>query len=164
MNIQDWFPLWWTGWISLQSKGFSRVAQHHSSKASILWCSAFFMVQLSHPLMTSGKTIALTTQTFAGRVISLLFCMLSKFSTAFLPRTKLPFFSQLQSLYAVIFGAQENKVCHCFHCFSMYLPWNNGTGCSDFRFLICVYLIKTIPKKMKCKKEKWLSEDALEIT
>ena len=59
MNIQDWFPLAWTGWISLQSKGLSRV-QHHSSKASILQRSAFFTVQLSHPYMTTGKTTALT--------------------------------------------------------------------------------------------------------
>ena len=56
MNIQDWFPLGWTGWISLQSKGLSRVLQHHSSKASIIWHSAFFIVQLSHPYMTTGKT------------------------------------------------------------------------------------------------------------
>ena len=56
MNIQDWFPLGWTGWISLQSKGHSRdLLQHHSSKAWILWHSAFFIVQLSHPYMTSGK-------------------------------------------------------------------------------------------------------------
>ena len=60
MNIQDWFPLGWTGWISLLSKGLSSLLQFHISKASILWHSAFFMVQLSHPYMTTGKTIALT--------------------------------------------------------------------------------------------------------
>ena len=61
MSIQDWFPLGWTGWISLQFKRLSSLLlQHHSSKASILWCSAFFMVQLSHPYMTTRKTIALT--------------------------------------------------------------------------------------------------------
>ena len=61
MNTQDWSPLGWTGWISLQSKGlFKSLLQHHSSKASILWHSAFFMVPLSHPYMTTGKTIALT--------------------------------------------------------------------------------------------------------
>ena len=60
MNIQDWFPLGLTGWISLQSKGLSRVLQHHSSKASILQCPTFFMVWLSHPYMTTGKTIDLT--------------------------------------------------------------------------------------------------------
>ena len=64
MNIQYKFPLQWTGLISLQSKGLSRVFQHHSSKASVLRCSAFFIVQLSHPYMTTGKTIALTIWTF----------------------------------------------------------------------------------------------------
>ena len=67
MNTQGWSPSEWTGWISLQSKGLSRVLQHHSSKASILWLSAFFTVQLSHPYMTTGKTIALTRRTFVGK-------------------------------------------------------------------------------------------------
>ena len=62
-NTQDWSPLKWTGWISLQSKGLSSFLQHHSSKASILWCSAFFIVQLSHPYMTTGKTIAHNVKT-----------------------------------------------------------------------------------------------------
>ena len=71
MNIQYRFPLGLTDLISLQSKGLSRVLQHQRSKASILWCSAFFIVQLSHPyIMTTGKTIALTTWTFAGKVMS----------------------------------------------------------------------------------------------
>ena len=73
MNIQDLSPLGWTGWISLQSKGLSRVFQHYSSKASVLLCSAFFIVQLSHPYMTTGKTIALTRQTF---VLCFLICCL----------------------------------------------------------------------------------------
>ena len=69
MNIQDWSPLGWTGWISLQSKGLSKsLLQHHSSKASILRHSAFFIVQLSYPYMTTGKTIALTRWTFVGKV------------------------------------------------------------------------------------------------
>ena len=73
MNIQDWFPLGWTGWISLQSKGlFKSLFQYHSSKASILQCSAFFIVQLSHLYMTTGKTVALTRRTFVGKVMSLL--------------------------------------------------------------------------------------------
>ena len=77
MNIQDWLPLGWTGWISLLSKGpFKRLLQHHSSKASILLCSAFFIVQLSHPYMTTGKTITLTRWIFVGKVMSLLFNML----------------------------------------------------------------------------------------
>ena len=66
MNIQDWFPLGLTGLISLQSKGLSQESQHHSSKASVLWRSAFFMVQ--HPYMPTGRTIALTRRTFVGKV------------------------------------------------------------------------------------------------
>ena len=77
VNIQDWFPLGWTGWISLQSKGLSRVLQHHSSKASILRRSAFLMVQLSYPYMTTGKSIALTRQNFVGKVyLCFLICYL----------------------------------------------------------------------------------------
>ena len=70
MNTQDWSPLGWTGWISLQSKGLASLLQHHSSKASILQHSAFFIVQLSHPYVTTGKTIALTRRTFVGKVMS----------------------------------------------------------------------------------------------
>ena len=77
-TIQDKFPLGWTGWISLQSKGLSRVFQHYSSKTSILWCSAFFIVQPSHPYMTTGKTIALARRSFVSKVMSLLFNMLSR--------------------------------------------------------------------------------------
>ena len=87
MNTQDWFPLGWMSCISLQSKGKS-LFQHHSSKASILLCSAFFIVQLSHPYMTTGKTIALATRTLVGKVMSLLFNMLSRLVIAFLPRSK----------------------------------------------------------------------------
>ena len=71
VNTQDWIPLGWTGWISLQSKGLWRVFQRHSSKASILQHSAFFIVQLSNAYTTTGKTIALTRQTFVGKVMSL---------------------------------------------------------------------------------------------
>ena len=68
MNIQDWFPLGWTGWISLLSGNLKSLLQHHSSKASILQCSAFFIVQLSHPYMMTGKTRALTRWIFVGKV------------------------------------------------------------------------------------------------
>ena len=86
VNTQDWSPLGWTGWISLQSKGLSRVFfQHHSSKSSILWHSTFFTVQLSHPYMTTGKTIALTRQTFVGKVMSLHLNMVSRLIITFLP-------------------------------------------------------------------------------
>ena len=88
MNIEDWFPLGWTGWISLQPKGLKSLLQPHSSKALILQCSALFMVQLSHPYMTTGKTIALTRWTFAGKIMSLLFNMLFRLVIAFFPRSK----------------------------------------------------------------------------
>ena len=103
MNTWDWSPLGWTGWISLKSKGLSRVLQHHSSKASILHHSAFFIVQLSHPYMTTGKTIALTRWTFVDKVISLLFNMLSRSVITFLTRSKHLLISWLQSPSAVIY-------------------------------------------------------------
>ena len=106
MNTQDWFPLGLTGWISLQSKGLSRVFSN-SSKASILWHSAFFLVQLSHPYMTTGKTIALTRRTFVGKVMSLLFNMLSRFIIAFLPRSKHLLISWLQSPSEVIWSPKK---------------------------------------------------------
>ena len=83
--------------------------QHHSSKASILRPSAFFTVQLSHPYMTTGKTIVLTRRTFAGKVMSLLLKMLSRLVITFLPRSKHLLISWLQSPSAVIFGAHKNK-------------------------------------------------------
>ena len=111
MNIQDWFPLGLTGLISLQFKGLSRVLEqhHHSSKASILWCSAFFMVQLSHPDMTTGKTIASTRQIFTSKVMSLLFNMLSRFVIAFLPRSKRLLITWPQSPFAVILELKKTK-------------------------------------------------------
>ena len=95
VNTQDWSPLGWTGWISLQSKGLSRVF-------SILRRSAFFTVQLWHPYMTTGKTIALTRRTFVGKVMSLLLNMLSTLVITFLPRSKHLLMSWLQSPSAVI--------------------------------------------------------------
>ena len=83
--------------------------QHLSSKASILQCSAFFIVQLSHPYVTTGKTITLIRWTFVGKVMSLLFNMLSRLVIAFLPRSKHLLASWLQSPSTAIFGAQENK-------------------------------------------------------
>ena len=87
MNIQDWFLLGLTGLISLKSKSLSSLLQNHSSKASILWHSAFFIVQLSQPYMTTGKTIALTRQIFVGKVMSLLFNMLHTLEVVFLSRS-----------------------------------------------------------------------------
>ena len=95
--------------------------QHHSSKASILWCSAFFTVQFSHPYMTTGKTIALTRWTFVSKVMSLHLNMLSRFVIAFLPRSNYLLISCLQSPFAVILEPKK-IVFHCFHCLPIYLP------------------------------------------
>ena len=115
------FRMDWLHLLAVQGT-LKRPLQHHSSKASILRCSAFFTVQLSHPYMTTGKTIALTRQTFVGKVKSLLFNILSRLVIAFLPRSKHLLISWLQSPSAVIFGAQKNKVSHCSHCLPIYLP------------------------------------------
>ena len=109
--------------------------QHHSSKESILWRSAFSIVQLSHPYMTTGKTIAFTRWTSVGKVMSLLFNMLSKLVISFLPRSKRLLISWLQSPTAVILELPQNKVCHCFHCLPIYLPWSDGTRCHDLSFM-----------------------------
>ena len=113
-----------TDWLDLPAiQGtLKSLLQHHSSKASILRHSAFFIVQLSHPYMSTGKTIALTRWAFVGKLMSLLFNILFMLVIAFLPRNKHLLISWLQSISAVIFGAQEKKVCHCFHCFPIYLP------------------------------------------
>ena len=91
------FRMDWLDLLAVQLT-LKSLLQQHSSKASILWSSAFFIIQLSHPYMTTGKTIALNVWTFVSKVMSLFFNMLS-------------------------------KVSHCFHCFPIYLPWSDGTGC-----------------------------------
>ena len=108
-------------WLDLEVQGTLKSLHHHSSKASILRCSAFFIVQLSHPYMTTGKTIALTRWTFVGKVMSLLFNMLFRLVVAFLPRRKRLLISWLQSASVVILEPQK-IVCHCFHCLPIYLP------------------------------------------
>ena len=111
----DWFAL-------LEVKGLSRVFfLHHSLKASVLGYSAFFMVQLSHPYVTTGKTIALTVQIFVGKVMALLFNMLSRFVIAFLPRSKCLLISWLRSPSAVL-SEPKKIVFHHFHCFPIYMP------------------------------------------
>ena len=102
----DWLHL-------LQVQGILKsLLHHHSSKTSILWHSAFFMVQLSHPYMTTGKTRALTRWTFIGKAMSLLFNMLSRLVIAFLPRSKCLLISWLQSPSSVILEPKEIKACH----------------------------------------------------
>ena len=98
------FRMDWLDFLAVPGipRRFKSLLQHHSSRASILWHSAFFIVQLSHPYMTTGKTIALTRRTFVGKVMSLLFNMLSKLVITFLPRSKRLLISWLQSPSAVI--------------------------------------------------------------
>ena len=111
---RDWLDL-----LAVQGT-LKNLLQHHSSKASILWHLANFMVQLSHLHMTTRKTIALIIWTFVCKVMSLPFNMLSTLVIVFLPRSKCLLISWLQSLFAVIL--EPNKiVCHCFHCFPVYL-------------------------------------------
>ena len=114
------FRMDWLDLLAVQGTPKS-LLQHHGSEA-FLWRSSFFLVQLSHPYMITGKTIALTRRTFVGKVMSLLFNMLSRLVIEFLPRSKCLFISWLQSSSGVILEPLQNKVCHCFHCFPIYLP------------------------------------------
>ena len=113
------FRMNWLDLLAVQGT-LKSLLQHHSSKASILPHSVFFMVQLSHPLVTPGKTIAFTRWTFVSKVMSLLFNMLSRFVISFLPRSMRLLISWLQSPSAVILEPKK-IVFHCFHCFPIYL-------------------------------------------
>ena len=128
------FRMDWLDLLAVQGT-LKSLLQHHSSKTSILWCSTFFIVQLSHPYMSTGKTIALTGWTVVGKVMSLLFNMLSRLVITFLPRSKCLLISWLQTPSAVILEPAKNKVSHYFHCFPIYLPWSDGTRCHDLSFL-----------------------------
>ena len=114
------FRIGWLDLLTVQGT-LKSLLQHHSSKASILQCSAFFIVQLSHSYMTPGKTTALTRWTFVGKILSLLFNMLSMLVITFLPRSKRLLISWLQSPSAVIVEPRK-IVSHCFQCFPIYLP------------------------------------------
>ena len=125
------FRMDWLDLLAVQGT-LKSLLRHHSSKASILWHSAFFIVQLSHPYMTTGKTIALTRWTFVDKVMSLL-----RFVITFLPRSNRFLISWLQSPSAVILEPPQNKISHCFH----YLPTvspsicHEVTGLDDLNFL-----------------------------
>ena len=121
----DWFDL-----LAVHG-ALKSLLQHRSSKAAILWRSPFFMVQLSHPYVTTGKTITLTIWTFVGKVMFLLF---NRFVIAFLPRSKCLLISWLQSPSAVILELPK-IISQCFHSFPIYLQWRDGTGCHDLSFL-----------------------------
>ena len=107
------FRMDWFDFLAVQAT-LKSLLQHRSSKASILQHSAFFILQLSHPYMTTGKNIALNRWTFVSKVMSLLFNKLSRLVIAFLPRSKRLLISWLQLTICSDFGAPKNKVCHCF--------------------------------------------------
>ena len=125
------FRIDWLDLLAVQGT-LKNLLQYHSSKASILWCSAFFIIQLSHPYIIPGKTIALTRWTFVSKVMSLLSNMLSSVVIALLLRTRCLLISWLQSPSAVLLEPKKDKV---YHCFPIYLPWSDGTGCHDLSFL-----------------------------
>ena len=114
------FRMDWVDFLAVQ-RTLKSLLQHHSSKASILWCCTFFIDQLSYPYMTTGKTIALTRWTFVGKVMSLLFNMLSRLVITFLPRSKCLLILWLQSPSAATVSTVS--------------PWSDGTGCHDLSFL-----------------------------
>ena len=127
------FRMDWLDLLAVQGT-LNSLLQHHSSKASILWPSAFFTVQLSHLYMTTGKSIALTRWTFVGNVMFLLLNMLSRLDN-FPSKEQVSFNFMAAITICSDFGAPKNKVWHCFHCFPIYLPWSDGTRCHDLRFL-----------------------------
>ena len=130
INIQDWFPLGWTGWISLQSEELSSLLQHHSSKASIPWCSAFFIVTALTSMYDYWKNHNFTRRTFVGKVMSLLLNMLSRLVIAFPPRSKCLLISWLQSSSALILEPQKIKSLTI----SMGNWWGNSGNMADFIF------------------------------
>ena len=136
IHVQDWFPLGFTRLISCSprdSQESSPTPQFKSIDSSAL---NLFVVQLSHLYVTTEKTMALTIWTFVGKVISLVFNMLSTWVITFLPRSKRLLNSWLQSPSAVILEPPPpNKISHCFHCVPIYLPWSDGTRCHDLSFL-----------------------------
>ena len=125
------FRIDWFDFLAVQET-LKNLLQHHTSKASVLLCSAFFMVQHSHPYMTTGKTIALTIHTFVGKAMSLFFNMLSRFIISLLPRSKILFISWLQSPSTVILEPKKT-VCHCFNFFPGFLSSGVGTRCLYFK-------------------------------
>ena len=133
MNAQDWSRLGWIGWISLQSKGLSRVFSNTTVQKHQVF-SAQLSLRSSHPYMTTGKIMALTRWTFISKVMSLLFNMLSRF-VIFSSKKQASFNFMAAVTVLSDCGAQENKVCHCFHCLPIYFPWSDGTRCHDLWML-----------------------------
>ena len=127
------FRMDWLDLLAVQET-LKSLLQHHSSKVLVLWCPAFFIVQLSHAYMATGKTIALTRRTFVGKVMSLLFNMLSRLVILFFQGASVLKFHGC-SHHLELFWSPKNKVGNCFHCFPIYLPSSDGTRCQDHSFL-----------------------------
>ena len=115
------FRIDWLDLLAVQGT-LKNLLQHHSIKASVLWCSVVFIVQLSHPYMTTGKNIDLTRWTIVSKIMSLIFSIMSRLVIAFLPRSRHLLISWLQSLSTEIWEPPKIKVSHYFHCFPIYLP------------------------------------------
>ena len=146
----DWLDL-----LAVQGT-LKSLLQHHSSKASILQCSAFFIVKLSHPYMTTGKTIALTRRTFVGQVISLLFNMLSRLLITFHPRSKRLLISWLQSPSTVIWEPRKMKS-GTVSTVSCLFAMSAGTGCHDLSFLNVEFLNKLLALSLSGLKTQLLN-------
>ena len=136
MNIQGWFSLGWTGWI-LQSKGLKSLFQYHSSKASVLWCSAFFY----GPTLTSihdyreNHSFDSMDICWQRNVFAFLICCRVCYSFPSKEQVSFNFIAAIMITICNDSGTQENKVGHCFHCFLIYLPLSDGTRCKDLHFL-----------------------------
>ena len=128
------FRMDWLDLLVVQ-RTLKSLLQHHSSEASSFWRSAFFTVQLSHPYMTTGKTIALTRWTFVGKVMSFLFNMLSRLVITFLPKSKHLLISWLLSPSAVILEPEKIKSATVSTVSPIYFPWGDETRCHDLSFL-----------------------------
>ena len=128
------FRMDWLDLLAVQGT-LESVLQHHSSKASVLQRSVSLWSNSHIHTWLLEKNIALTRWTIVSKIMSLLFNMLSRLVITFLPRSNHLLISWLKSHSAVILKPKENKVWHCFHCFLIYLPWSDGTGCHGFCFL-----------------------------
>ena len=142
-NEQDWFPLGWTGWFSWQSKGLSRVFSNITVQKHQFFGAVFFIVHLSHPYMTTGKTIPLTVWIFVDKVMSLLFNMLSMLVIAFIPRSKCILISWLQSPSTVILELKKVKS------FPNCLPWSDGTRWTRWNLILVFWMLSFKPASFK---------------
>ena len=135
MNIQDWLPLGLTGLISLQSKGLSRIFSNTTVQSYQFFSPQLSLCSNSHIHTWPLEKTAFTRGTFVGKVMSLLFKMLSRLFIDFAARSKCLLISELWASPVVILEPPPNKFCHFFHYFPIYLPWSDGTRCHNLSFL-----------------------------